>query len=113
MAAGPSIRDRLSGVSGALVLGVDGEFRDRPGLAGPSSPTLLVAPVTNALKTISADGFVTGSLNREQTWKVLAYHLDEATCHLLAKRDIQIRRIHQDVIDMGLTWQARRIDDIS
>lgn len=112
MADGSSIRDRLRDASGAVALGVDGHVIDRPGQPEPALPTLLVAPVTDALKSLSADGFVTGSLDREEAWRVVGYHLDETISHRLAERDIGIDRIHQEVMDMGLAWQARSIDDL-
>ena len=113
MVAGSAIRDLLSEVSGAVALGVDGENLAFLDLGVPSSPTLLVAPVTNALKTLSDEGFVTGSLDRGDMWEVVGYHLDETTSHLLAAREIEMEQIHQEVLEVGLTWQARPIDDIS
>jgi hypothetical protein len=113
MTAGSGIRDLLSEVSGAVALGVDGEQLDFPDLGVPASPTLLVTSVTDALKTVSDDGLVTGSLDRRDMWRVVGYHLDEKTSHRLAQGNIGIDRIHQGVVEMGLAWQALPIDDLA
>lgn len=113
MAAGPGTRDLLSEASGSVVIGVDGESLDFLDLGVPTSPTLLVAPVTDALKTLSADGFVTGSLDRGDMWRVVGYHLDEETSHRLAARNIELERIHEEVVGMGLVWQASPMDDLA
>ena len=113
MGARSSFRDLLSEASGAVVFGVHGEYLDSLDLGVPAAPTLLVAPVTDALKTLSDDGFVTSSLDRGNMWEVVGYHLDEETSHRLAARDIEIGQIHREVIAMGLAWQARPVDDIT
>ncbi len=112
MTAGSSIQDLLSETSGAAVFGIDGEDLGFLNLGVPASPTLLVAPITDALKTLSDDGFVTGSLDRGDMWRIVGYHLDEETSHRLASKDIEISQIHEAVLDMGLVWQARPFDDL-
>jgi hypothetical protein len=113
MADSSDIRGLLSETSGAVMLGIDGESLDFLELGVPAAPTLLVAPVTDALKTVSDDGIVTGSLDRDDMWRVVAYHLDEKTARQLAEREVGLERIHQEVVDMGLTWQALPIDDLA
>lgn len=113
MADDSGLRDLLSEASGAVVFGVDGENLDFLDLGVPSSPTLLVVPIADALKTLSEDGFVTGSLDRGDMWRVVGYHLDEKTSHRLAQEHIDISQIHQEVVHMGLAWQASPIDDLA
>ena len=113
MVVSSGIRDLLSEVSGAVAFGVDGEELDFLELDVPASPTLLVAPMTDALKSVSDDGFVTGSLDRGNMWEVVGYHLDEQTSQRLAARNIEIEQIYQEVVEIGLDWQARPINDIS
>ena len=113
MTAGSSFRGRLREVSGAVAFGVNGEDFGFLDLGVPASPTLLVAPITDALKTLSDDGFVTGSLDRGDMWRVVGYHLDEDTSHRLAARGTGISQIHQEVLDMGLAWRAQPIDDFA
>ena len=112
MVAESGIRGLLSKASGAVAFGVDGESLDFLDLGLPASPTLLVAPITDALKTLSDDGFVTGSLDRGDKWRVVGYHLDEKTSHRLAARNVAIDQIHQEVVDMGLAWQARVVSNL-
>lgn len=113
MVASSAIRDLLGRASGAVVFGVDGEDLGFLELGVPATPTLLVAPVTDALKTLSDDGFVRGSLDRADMWRVVGYHLDERTAHRLAEKDTELDRIHQDVLDMGLVWQASPVDHLA
>ena len=112
MAASSGIRDLLREVSGAVAFGIDGESLDFLELGVPTTPTLLVAPIADALKTVS-DGLVTGSLDRGNMWRVVGYHLDEKTSHRLAERNIEMSQIHQEVVDMGLAWQASEIGDLA
>lgn len=113
MADDPGLRELLKEASGAAVFGVDGEGLDLPDLGVPSSPTLLVAPIADALKTLSEDGFVTGSLDRGDMWRVVGYHLDEKTSHRLAQENIDISQIHQEVVRLGLAWQVLSVDDLA
>lgn len=113
MVDGRDLRDILRDVSGAVVLGIDGESLDSLDFGVPDSPTLLVAPIADALKTVSEDGFVTGSVDREDMWGVVGYHLDEETSHRLAEENVEISEIHRAVVDMGLIWRASPIDDLA
>lgn len=87
-----------------------GDLVDEHDLSGLSSPTLLVVGVTDALKTITDENVVTGSLDRETTWRVVGYGLDVATSRRLAEVRPAVDDIHRVVSAIGATWRARVVD---
>lgn len=70
---------------------------------GPA--TLLVATVTDALKTVSEDGFVEGSLDRESVWKVEAIALNRVVVQRLEGEEMSPLDLYRSVIRLRLGWQ--------
>jgi len=69
---------------------------------GPA--TLLVSPVTDALKTVSEDGSVDGSLDREAVWEVEAFALNRVVVRRLEGDEISALDLYQAVIGLRLGW---------
>ena len=69
---------------------------------GPA--TLLVSTVTDALKTVSEDGFVDGSLDRESVWKVEAIALNRVVVSRLEGEEMSPLDLYRAV--MGLVRPA-------
>lgn len=98
--------------SGGLVFTVRGEVIDDADTSGLSSPTLLVSPVSEALKEVSAEGLVVRDVDRDTAWRVDAYYLDDETCHLLGSEEVEVGEIHRRVVQLDRCWQARPAVDV-
>ena len=107
-----ALHDRLRNSDGGLVLTIGGEPLDDVDTSALEGPTLLVAPVSEALKEISSGGIVVAHLDRATVWQVVAYYLDEQTCHRLASNEIGAERIHQFVVDEGPGWHSRPVEEV-
>ena len=70
---------------------------------GPA--TLLVSTMTDALKTVSEDGFVDGSLDRESVWKVEAIALNRVVVSRLEGEEMSPLDLYRAVIGLRLGWQ--------
>ncbi len=99
--------------SGGLAFTPGGERVDDLDTSALVVPTLLVAPVSDALKEVSSDGLVFGHFDRDSVWRVVAYFLDDRTAHILGSEGVEIAQIHQRVIEVGPGWEARPIEDFS
>lgn len=73
-----------------------------PGI-GPA--TLLVSTVSDALKTVSEDGFVDGSLDRESVWNVEAIALNRVVVERLEGEVMSALDLYQAVVRLRLGWQ--------
>lgn len=113
MTTGSELYARMRASSGGLVITVRGELIDYVDTSALTAPTLLVSPVSEALKEVSPDGLVLRHIDREIAWRVDAYYLDDATSHMLGSEEVEIGRIHQRVSESGRSWQARPIEDVS
>ncbi len=71
---------------------------------GPA--TLLVSTVTDALKTVSEDGFVDGSLDREAVWGVEAFALNRVVVRRLEGGEMSALDLYRAVIGLRLGWQV-------
>jgi hypothetical protein len=70
---------------------------------GPA--TLLVSPVTDALKTVS-DGRVVGSLHRDSLWAVEAFALNRVVIsRLKEEEEMSPYDLHEAVSNMAFGWQ--------
>lgn len=70
---------------------------------GPA--TLLVVAVTDALKTVSEDGFVEGSVDRDSVWKVEAIALNRVVVERLEGEEMSPLDLYRSVIRLRLGWQ--------
>lgn len=76
---------------------------------GPA--TLLVSPVTDALKTVSADGFVDGSLDREAVWGIEAFVLNRVVIARLEGDEMSAHDLYGAVMGLRLGWQIMAMLD--
>lgn len=74
-----------------------------PNTAGPA--TLLVTPVTDALKTLSAEGLIDSSVDRDTTWVVVGFALNRVVIRALADEAMTNEELLEAVGEQGLTWQ--------
>ena len=110
--SGSVLHERLRNSRGGLVLTPGGEQVDDVDTSGLRGPTLLVAPVSDAVKMVSDEGIVVAHVDRATVWQVVAYYLDDTTCHMLASEEVDIERIHQFVVDEGPGWQSRPVEEV-
>ena len=75
---------------------------------GPA--TMLVSSMTDALKTVSKDGFVDGSIDRDSVWIVEAFALSRAVVQLLEGEEMSARDLHGSVMGLQFGWQVRKLD---
>jgi hypothetical protein len=74
-----------------------------PVSAGPA--TLMVAPVTDAVKTVE-DGKVTGSVDRSKLWRVEAFLLNRVILDELGAGSFDVDSLLDAVEGTGVSWQA-------
>lgn len=91
---------------------IGGEPLDDVDTSTLNGPTLLVAPVSDALKEVSPEGIVVAHLDRATVWEVVAYYLDPPTCQRLASEKVGVERIHQFIIDEGPGWHSRPVEEV-
>lgn len=73
-----------------------------PGLRGPA--TLVVAPVTDAVKRLSGD--VVESLDRDSMWVVEAIVLEREVLDLLGPGEMTADQLWQAVTNAGYSWRV-------
>lgn len=76
-----------------------------PNDIGPAA--FLVSPVTDALKEVDDDGFVTGPVDRSRMWAVDAIVLNEIALRRLGAESYSASELIEAVRRSGLTWQVR------
>ena len=74
---------------------------------GMAPATLLVAPVTEALKRVSEEGMVIGAIDRDQVWEVAAFALSHHALRRLDGEFTSAHHLYRAVNEAGLVWQAR------
>lgn len=77
---------------------------------GPA--TLLVAPVTDAVKTTTSDGLVNQSLNRDDIWAVQGLALNRVVVDRLDREMMTLREIYDAVVSMRIGWQVKKMAEI-
>jgi hypothetical protein len=87
-----------------IVLTPEGEIIEMkiPKDIGPA--TLMVGPVTDALKTVE-DGRIVGSVDRERVWNVEAIALNRVVVRRLEARELTPGELYDTVRGFGLAWQ--------
>ena len=73
---------------------------------------LLVDPVTDALKTITPQGLVDQSLNRDEIWAVKGFALNLAVVDRLESSEMTSRELYDAVVDLRLSWQVKTMAEI-
>lgn len=76
---------------------------------GLAPATLLVAPITEALKRVSEEGLVIESIDREQVWAAAAFALSPYVLRRLEGEFTTAQDLYQAVQKAGLVWQAKRM----
>lgn len=110
MGPGSKLHARMRESEGGLVVTVGGEVVEGADTSALSSPTLLVAPVTDALKKISVRGLVEGHLDRDDAWVVVGYYLDDRTSHILGSEGVRVDQIQRRVNKLVGKWAAHPAD---
>lgn len=107
-----ALRAHAEDEDGWVVVRVSGEIVAATTSSRFSSPTLLVAPVTDALKVVSPSGLVEGSLDRDTTWRVSGFALDASTLAALEVDRVEARDLYTAVTDLGVRWAVLPAEDI-
>ena len=107
-----ALRAHAEESEGWVVVSETGETVTLTTPPGFSSPTLLVAPVTDALKVVSPSGLVEGSLNRDTTWRVSGFALDASTLAALEVDRVEARDLYTAVTDLGVRWAVLPAEDV-
>ena len=107
MIAVSDLRDRLEDEDGWLIFGADGSRMDMavPDDMGPAA--LLVTTVTDAAKTLTSDGQIDRSLDRESIWAVEGFALTGAVVRSLPKLDLTPEGLLEAVVELGMEWDIR------
>lgn len=77
---------------------------------GPA--TLLVSPVTDALKTMSEDGLVVESLDRANVWSVVGYALNRVVLKKLDHVNMSPDQLYEAVVGLRLGWQVKDLAEV-
>ena len=70
---------------------------------------LLVGPVTDALKTVTPEGLVDQSLDRDEIWAVEGYALTGVVVDRLESSLMTPRELYDAVSDLGFGWQVKTL----
>lgn len=107
-----SLRAQAEDRGSPLVFELDGRILASGTDAGLSHPTLLVVPVTDALKEVSGLGVVQRSLDRDEVWRVVAFCLDLPTLSELSLDSVEAADLCQAVADLGVRWEVQLLEDV-
>lgn len=99
-----ALRESLIGDGDRVMFDPEGNILhgEVPADAGPA--TLIVTPVTDAVKTVE-EGKVTGSVDRSRLWKVEAFLLDATILDQLGAGAIDADSLLDAVEATGIAWQ--------
>ena len=89
----------------------DGRDLAKPG--DIETPAVLVSDVTDALKIVSDDGFVTGSIDREATWKLVGFCIDSETSEKLGLEGLAPKSIHRRLAESRSGWSIHQLPPLS
>ena len=78
-------------------------------IGASDAPTLLVASVTDALKTVSGDGFITGSVDRDSAWRILGFCVEPNTAAELGFDVGDADLIYERVVEHGSAWVVHEL----
>lgn len=101
------MRSRVEGGSSRLVVLGDGSFVDMDVPADFGDNTLLVSPVTDALKRVSEHGLVEGSIERDLVVRVEGIVLDAETVEELEGEELELAALIETVLGMGRVLDTR------
>jgi len=106
------LKERLAAGGNWVLVDSQGGSMDMsiPRDLGPA--TLLVAPVTDALKTTSCDGFVDRSLNRDDIWAVKGFVLNRVVVDRLEPIAMDPRQLYEAVSDLRMGWQVKALAEM-
>lgn len=76
--------------------------------AGPA--TLLVEPVTDAIKSVDDRGLITRSLDKSDYWLIAGFVVNRDVLSALPQKDVSVGELWHLVVDQGLRWDLAEID---
>jgi hypothetical protein len=86
-----------------------GQPLDRPIPSGIGLATMVVAPVTDALKHVDPEGVITASIDRDEIWAVEAIILNVVVLDQLGDREMSIEGLLDQVYLLGHRWDVSPI----
>lgn len=108
----PALRAHAEEEDDWVVVRQSGEIVPLDASSRFSSPTLLVAPVTDALKAVSSSELVEGSIDRDSTWRVTGFALDASTLAALEVDRVDALDLYSAVTALGLRWDVLPAEDV-
>jgi len=106
------LKQRLAGGGDWVVFDSRGDALDVAVPPDIGLATLLVVPVTDALKTITTDRLVDQSLDRDKFWAVEGYALNRVVVGRLGSSDLTPRELYDAVSELRLGWQVKALAEI-
>lgn len=100
-----ALREGLIGDGDWVMFDPEGNILHGEVPAGAGPATLIVTPVTDAVKTVE-EGKVTGSVDRSSLWKVEAFLLDVTVLDKLGAGPIDADSLLDAVEATGISWQV-------
>lgn len=68
--------------------------------------TVLVTSPTDALKRVSADGFVVEGIDRDATYLIEGFVLNRVILEKIGDATLSAEQLYEGVIDLGHTWNV-------
>ena len=91
------------------MFGADGSRIDTEVFNDSGRAALLVTTVTDAVRTVTPDGLVAGSLDRESLWAVEGFALTAAVVRALPELEFTPEGLLEAVANLGTEWDVRVI----
>lgn len=107
-----TLKSRIHGGEAWVVFRDTGEIVPTTVPAGYGPAILLVAPVTDALKTVSAEELVEASLDRDATWAVIGFALSRTVVDALEGESMSSEELYGAVREAGHDWEIHPADDL-
>ncbi len=98
------VREALEAGASLVALDEAGELQPVPdGAEGPAMA--LVRPVSDALKSVTGEGLIAGSIDRDDVWAVELLVLSEAVVGALSGELDSIQEVYLEVESAGFDWR--------
>lgn len=90
-----------------VIVGPRGEATDQIVPEDPAPATLVVAPVSDALKHLTEDDLIDRPLDRESMWEVQALVFGRALASRLAESEQVSQSLFEAAGALGVEWEVR------
>lgn len=105
------LKERLADGGDWVLFDSKGAELDLPVPVDIGPATLLVGPVTDAVKTTTPEGMVDRSLDRDEIWAVEGYALNRVVIDRLEPLVMTADELYEAVTALRLGWQVKPLVD--